>query len=229
MCGFDLGVHVATSVASETLEHVTVEYQNKAGIRNDGQPCTVRDLRSLNAVPAFVAAGGFSVLVGARLRGLVGVAGQSAVIADAPLSARDVQTSGYGVAIADRIGGKRDLAGPNVPLFLTKPAAALFGAPGPPLALPVRETPEAPWDAPSKWVAPHRTAAEAGGDWGAAIQRAIDSGATTVYLPRGDYSVGHTIIIRGNVRRLIGCKANLSVAAPLSGQAQPVFRFAGGA
>lgn len=226
--GFDLGIHAATSVASETLEHVTVEYQNKAGVRNDGQPCTVRDLRSLNAVPAFVAAGGFSVLVGARLRGLPGASGQPAVLADAPLSARDVETSGYGVAVADRVAPRRDLAGPNVPLFLTKPAASLFGVPGPPLALPVRETPTLPWDAPSKWVAPRRTAAEAGGDWSAAIQRAIDSGATTVYLPRGDYAVGHTIVLRGNVRRLIGCKANLNVVAPLNRQAQPVFRLASG-
>ena len=227
--GFDLGIHAAASVASETLEHVTVEYQNKAGFRNDGQPCTVRDLRSLNAVPAFVAAGGFSVLVGARLRGQ---AGGAAILADAPLSARDVETSGYGVAVADRVADRvaprRDLVGPNVPLFLTKPAATLFGVPGPPLALPVRETPEVPWEAPSKWEAPHQTAAEAGGDWSAAIQRAIDSGATTVYLPRGDYAVGHTIVLRGSVRRLIGCKANLNVVAPLKGEAQPVFRLASG-
>jgi len=227
--GFDLGVRIASSVDSETSEHVTVEYQNVAGVRNDGQPCPIRDLRSLNAVCAFVAAGGFSVLVGARLRGLPGAAGRAAIRADAPLSARDVETSGYGAAIADRVEGRRDIAGPDVPLFLTKPAANLFGVHGPALALPIRETPEVPWDAPSKWAAPHRTAAEGGGDWSAVLQRAIDSGATTVYLPRGDYSVGHTVVLRGNVRRLVGCKADLNVVAPLNGEAQPVFRFGSGA
>ncbi len=228
--GFDLGVHVATSVASETLEHITVEDQNTAGIRNDGQPCTVRDLRSVNAVPAFVAAGGFSVLVGAHLKGIGMASGQPAILAEAPLSARDIETSGYKIALADRVGGKHDLAGPDLPLFLSKPAASLFGTPGPPLALPVRETPEVPWDTPATWAAPQRFGARAdsGADASAAIQSAIDSGATTVYLPRGDYKIGHTIVIRGGVRRILGCKASLSIIAPLNGQAQPVFRFAAG-
>jgi len=229
--GFDLGVHVATSVASETLEHITLAGQNKAGLRNDGQPCTVRDLRSTNTVSAFVAAGGFSVLVGAHLKGTGAASGQPAVVAEAPLSARDIVTTGYKIALADRVGSRRDLAGPNIPLFLSKPAASLFGPPGPPLALPVRETPEAPWDKPSAWAAPQKYGAKADSDQdaSAAIQQAIDSGATTVYLPRGDYKIGHTVVVRGNVRRIIGCKANLSIVAPLNGQAQPVFRFGDGA
>ena len=50
--GFDCGVYSANGVASEVLEHITVERQNKVGFRNDGQPCTLRGLRSLNDVPA---------------------------------------------------------------------------------------------------------------------------------------------------------------------------------
>ena len=96
--------------------------------------------------------------------------------------------------------------------------------------LNVRETPEAPWDPLSQWIAPQKFGAKADSaqDASAAIQQAVDSGATTVYLPRGDYKVGHTVIIRGNVRRIIGCKANLSIIGPLNGQAQPVFLFATG-
>ena len=79
-------------------------------------------------------------------------------------------------------------------------------------------------------MAPQRFGAQASSeaDASAAIQQAIDSGATTVFLPHGDYQIGHTIVIRGNVRRVIGCKANLSVVTPLKGEAQPVFRFAAG-
>lgn len=228
--GFDIGIHTAGTVDSVTLEHVTVERQNKAGIRNDGQPCTVRDLHSLNAVPAFVAAGGFSVLNGARLRGFGAASTQPAIEADAPLSARDIQTSGYRLAVADRTARAQDLVGPNVPLYFTRPAVRLFGPPDTVLRLPVRETPESPWDNPSAWVAPQKFGAKADDsiDDSAAIQQAIDSGATTVYLPRGDYKIGHTILLRGHLRRLIGCKASLSVVAPLNGQAQPVFRLADG-
>ena len=73
--------------------------------------------------------------------------------------------------------------GPNLPLFLSKPTATLFGTPGPPLARPVRETPEVPWDTPATWVAPQRFGAQASSeaDASAAIQQAIDLGATTVF------------------------------------------------
>jgi len=43
-----------------------------------------------------------------------------------------------------------------------------------------------------------------------AIQKAIDSGKTTVSLPRGKrrrYRIGGTILIRDNVGRLIGCES----------------------
>jgi hypothetical protein len=42
------------------------------------------------------------------------------------------------------------------------------------------------------------------GDWTAAIQAAIDSGAKTVYFPPGGYQVRGTVHLRGNVERLHG-------------------------
>ena len=228
--GFDIGVHTATSVASETLEHVTVENQNKFGVRNDGQPCTVRDLRSTNAVPAFYAGGGFSVLVGAQLTGKGAASTQAAIVADAPLMARNVQTTGYGLALRNHISAGGDVVGPQIAQFLSKPAASLLGIAGTGLALPIKETPDVPWDDPATWVSPQKFGAKAddGQDDSAALQQAIDSGATTVYLPRGGYHLAHTVVIRGNVRRIVGCKAFLNVMAPLNTQAQPVFRFAEG-
>lgn len=225
--GFDIGVHTATSVASETLEHITVEHQNKYGVRNDGQPCTIRDLRSTNAVPAFYAGGGFSVLIGGQLRGMGVASGQPAIIADAPLMARNVQTKGYRLALLNHMGAGGVVAGPNIAQFLSKPAASLLGSPGSGLNLPVRETPDVLWDDPKIWVAPQKFGAKAddGQDDSEALQRAIDSGATTVYLPRGGYHIAHTVVIRGNVRRLIGCKAFLTITASLNTLAQPMFRF----
>lgn len=225
--GFDIGVRAAGSVDSVTLEHVTVERQNKYGVRNDGQPCTIRDLRSANAVPAFYAAGGFSVLVGGRFTGRGGASAQPAIVAEAPLMARDIQTKGYRRALLSHVPGAGDVPGPAIGQFLSKPAVALSGAPGRPLSLPVRETPDVSWDDPKTWVSPQKFGARTddGRDDSEALQRAIDSGATTVYLPRGGYRLGHTVVIRGNVRRLIGCKAYLVITAPLNTQAQPMFRF----
>jgi hypothetical protein len=61
-----------------------------------------------------------------------------------------------------------------------------------------------------------------------AIQKAIDSGATTVYLPRGNYNIGDTIVIRGAVKRIIGCRASLDMTDSLRGAGKPVFRFEDG-
>ena len=230
--GFDIGVHTARGVASETLEHITVEHQNRFGFRNDGQPCTVRGLKSTNAVPAFVAAGGLSVLLDAELTGIGGASELPAVVCDAGLMARNLRTSGYRTVIEDRRGGVCSPPLAELPRtvdqFLSKPAVSLFGSSTQGLRLPIRETPELPWGDPATWVAPQKFGAQADddGDDSGALQAAIDSGATTVYLPRGRYAIGKTILIRGRVQRILGCRAWLTVVAPLQDQAQPVFRLA---
>ena len=229
--GFDVGIRVATSVASETLEHIAVEHQNKVGFRNEGQPCTVRDLRSVNEVPAFHASGGFTVLVDGVLTGVGGAAKLPAVINDAAMMARNVKTTGYALALVNNSNaGRREVAGPDVEQFLSKPASSLFGPPSKGLRLPARETPEVPWDSLEQWTSPQKFGAVADDnrDDSDAIQQAIDSGATTVYLPRGRYLIGKTVVIRGKVRRIMGCKAFLNIAAPLNKQAQPMFRLEDG-
>ena len=243
--GFDVGVRTATSVASETLEHITVEHQNVVGFRNEGQPCTVRDLRSVNDVPAFHAAGGFTVLVDCDWKGVGKAAGPlassrlpPALIEDSNVVIRNLKTSGYRVAIhrlrGERVPGAgdgRDVQGPDVVEFHTKPPVSLFEPAGKPLNLPVKETPDLPWDPLADWVAPQKFGAVAddGKDDSQAIQAAVDAGKPTVYLPRGRYDVADTVVLRGKVRRLIGCKAIIQVAGALRTQQKPVFRFEDGA
>ena len=228
--GFDIGIHTATSVASETLEHIIVQHQNRYGMRNDGQPCTVRDLHSLNAVPAFYAGGGFNTLLDSTFEGVGAAAGQPAIVNEAALMARHIHTHGYGLALENDAGAGGKVVGPEIAQFLSKPASSLFGEPTPPLQLPIEETPTVPWDDPKTWAGPQHpgVAEQKSADDSAAIQAAIDAGATTVYLPRGNYRIGHTIVIRGPVRRLIGCRAWFDIVEPLRSTAQPVFRFEDG-
>lgn len=229
--GFDVGVRVATSVASETLEHIRVRHQNRFGLRNDGQPCTIRGFRSLNEVPALHNTGGFTVLVDSVLEGTGAAASEPAIISESAIVVRNLRTKGYRAAIR-HLGkeGSREVAGPDVEEFLSKPASALFGPPAPALGLPVRETPELPWDPVEDWVSPLRFGASPDDETAdaEAIQEAIDSGATTVYLPRGAYRIDRTVSIRGKVRRLLGCKAVLVPAGPLRGEAKPLLRFEDG-
>lgn len=71
-----------------------------------------------------------------------------------------------------------------------------------------------PWDDPeTAWenVGSYGAKPNDGQDDTAAIQAAIDSGKTTVYFPVGTYNVTKTILIRKNVRRLIGTEATVEV------------------
>jgi hypothetical protein len=54
----------------------------------------------------------------------------------------------------------------------------------------------------------------------AAVQKALDSGKSVVYFPNGRYDVNGTIVLRGQVKKLIGMEANLKRAT---------IRFDGGA
>ncbi len=212
--GFDIGIHVATSVASETLEHITVEHQNKYGVRNDGQPCTIRDLRSVNEVPGLYAGGGFTTLLDSRFEGTGNASKIAAVEIRSACFARNLRQSGYRALLNSGTGAQtRIITAPNVPIeqYATRPTASLFGTPGTGLRLPIRETPELPWDALNQWSGPSKFGITPDSyDFASdAIQKAIDSGATTIYLPRGGYRIDKTIIIRGNVRRIIGCRAYL--------------------
>lgn len=67
------------------------------------------------------------------------------------------------------------------------------------------ESPEVPWDDPATWANVDDFGADPTGekDSAGAIQKAIDSGAATVFLP-GSYDLRTTVKIRGKVRRIVG-------------------------
>lgn len=69
------------------------------------------------------------------------------------------------------------------------------------------------WGQLSDWANPAQFGGKAndGQDDSEAIQRAIDSGRTTVYLPNGVWNINRTVLVRGNVRRIIGCEAQVEI------------------
>jgi hypothetical protein len=209
--GFDYGIWTANSINSQTLEDVQLAHQNKAGLRSDGQTLAIRKLTSTNAVPAVLNKGGHLVLIDSVLTGQGEAASKPAVESSGDFLARNVQTSGYAKALE---GSAAELSGE----YASRPSAG--GART--FDLPIKEIPRVPWDAPSQWVAPQKFGAVAGdqGDDSEAIQQAIDSGATTIYFPRGSYKISRTILVRGKARRLIGCRAQLDVPA----MKEPVFK-----
>jgi hypothetical protein len=91
--------------------------------------------------------------------------------------------------------------------------------------LAVKETPDVPWDDPASWANVDTFGADPTGvkDSAAAIQKAMDSGATTVFLP-GSYNVRTTILIRGKVRRVLSVGGMINYGRGL----KPDFRLLNG-
>ena len=227
--GFDVGVRLAFGVASATLEHISVESQNRWGVRNEGQPLALRDLRSTNAVPALSAAGGFTVLIEAELEGTGAAKNQPAIWCESNLMARDVKTSGYEQSLKSTLPDRAGVEKASFDQWLSKPVARLFSGTSDGLRLPIRETPASPTESDiSRWVSVEKFGAhpDDGQDDSPGIQAAIDSGARTIYLPRGGYDIGSTVELRGQVAALFGCRAFLSIRPSLTEAKAPMFRVA---
>ena len=227
--GFDAGVATAHGVASITMEDVSVRDQNEVGFRNAGQPISVRHFSSDNTVPAVINSGGLLTLLDSTLTGIGAAAEETALLNTAQILVRDLKSSGYKLVVDDKAGRKTFAA--NVPEYRSSAIKTLINGADKTLNLPVEETPVVPLDDPKTWAMPQQFGAKTGDgqDDTDAIQKAIDSGATTVFLPRGDYQISRTIFIRGNVRRIMGGRCWLVPIAPLKDSSETMFRFEDGA
>ena len=218
--GFRIGIATGHAVNSQTFEHVRLRGQREFGFDNAGQTISIRDLVSENTVPALRTYGTLA-LVDSQLNGMGKATNVPAVINynGGRLLLRDLTTRGYRRALGDvatpdftaalRIRGddKPGSEGPQIAEYFSHPPTLLVPTetiPGS-LHLPVSEPPGMAWDPPAAWADVDSFGADPTGaaDSAAAFQKAIDSGATTVFLP-GSYSLASTVTIRSPVRRLVG-------------------------
>ncbi len=216
--GFNRGVACGASVNSQTFSHLRLEGQREVGFLNDGQFLAIEDLRSVNRVPALINKSGLIALVNATLTGKPS-ASTPAIRNQADLYARNVRVNGYRRAIES---GGRKVDGPLVTEFTSSAPVSHFPSTGHALRLPIRETPEPATESSATWARPAQLGT---GDAAPALQAAIDSGATTIYLPTATYRIGKTVILRGKVKRIIGMESSLEPMAPLADQAGPLFRM----
>jgi hypothetical protein len=236
--GFRRGISTARAVNGQTFEHITLRGQTEFGFTNEGQAISIRGLFSDNSVPA-LSLYGTVCLVDAKLTGRKGAAQLPAIINFnyGRIYLRDIVTTGYGRALADvetpdsaaalRIKGtdKPGSEGPNIAEYFSHAATSPFPSPSRSLRLAVKETPEAPLDSPRTWANVDDFGADPSGnaDSSAALQKAMDSGATTIFLP-GSYALKKTVWIRGKVRRVVGVGGWIDY----QGQTKPDFRVVDG-
>lgn len=237
--GFRRGISTGHAVNSQTFEHLTLRGQTEAGFVNEGQTISIRDLVSSNTVPALITYGTLA-LIEARLKGN-GAASEVPAIANynrGNLMLRDIETTGYRRALTDAetpdlvsvLRGTADHRpvgdGPAISEYFTKTPGTLFGNSGTgSLRLPIKEPPEVPWDPPATWANADTFGADPEGqrDSSEAVQRAVDSGATTLFLP-GSYRFQATVLLRGAVRRVVGLGGMINYGV----SQQPDFRLVDG-
>jgi len=221
--GFDHGVETGDTF-SLVFEHLTLKNQNVLGLFNANGRVTLRDLKSVNSVPAVRNKWESLTLVEADLTG--GGKDNTAILNESPKCfVRDIRQDGYGHLLKDAAGKVHD--GASLDKWFEGKATALFPCEMKTLHLPIKETPDVPWEADlAKWVKVDWS--KAGEDVGDALQGAIDraakEGKTTIYFPRRpctyDYpKFTRPIRVHGSINRILGMSNIVDIADP-SGQLQ---------
>lgn len=202
--GFDVGILGGAMLIHVTLEDIHLEGQNVAGIKNTDLVMAIRHLTSNNSVPAVINNRGWNgplVLIDSELRG--GNPQVAAIESQSNIVVRNVKTSGYKTAI--KYNGEF-IPGAEVEEFVSEQPLSLFESPAKTLNLPIEETPVFVDKNLHNWVsvAKYGAIADDNLDDSEAIQQAIDSGQTTIYFPQGKYKITKPIVVRNQVRHLIG-------------------------
>lgn len=238
--GFTRGIATGHAVNGQVFEEIVLNGQREVGLVNTGQSISIRRLVSSNSVPA-VSSYGSLCLLDSTLAGTTGAARHPAVLNynGGRLFLRDIRTHGYARALADvahtpdsaaayRLGPSDQPTGlgPEISEYASQGVSTAFPSPTGSLRLPVKETPDPIADDPATWADATSFGADPTGvrDSSEAIQRAMDSGATTVFLP-GNYVLSRTVTIGGSVRRVVGTGGMIDYAARI----RPDFRLVDGA
>lgn len=209
--GYGIGVNAGYSVNSQVLENITINSPSGVGIRNGGQCLSIRNYTFTGAVTALDSAG-FAVLVGANFT-YTGGSATPAIINNEGLFARSVTARNFSPSIQNNFGGTPNATNVSIGEYVSHPILSQFSTRLKSLRLAIKSTPDAPLDALSKWANVRNFRLVSDPDDTLAVQRAIDSGATTVYFPsQGTYYIDK-VYLRGAARRIVGMQASISRSA----------------
>ncbi len=229
--GFDYGIRTAAQTASQTFEYITLTDQNIYGFLNYSTQSTfirgiefTGEVTAIANIPAFSTAGEGRMVVIDGVLNHTGPTGPStfAIRNQKSIYVRNVYTTGYGGDISREIASFRGNVGTYggyIEEYWGNGAYAgndrrggvyeLFESQDAMINHVPEDEPLIPWDDLADWDGPQNYGAfpNDGIDDTAAIQAAIDSGAGTVYLPNGTWTLDGTIYLRENVRRFMGTEA----------------------
>ena len=214
--GFDTGIAVANTEYGVTLDHVTLTGQHRIGLANSSNAVSAADLTVASAAIAVAntAPSGLVALTHSTLRG--GGKDVQAFRNEGAISAFDVTLDGL---------APPDGATAHAPLVGVLQGGHWQPHQRPPdITLP--DAPAPPTDPVARWinVLHDRAPGNNPQDITAALRQAMASGAATIYLPYGHYTISDGIAVPPSVRRIVGMNASITVTP----QRNPVFARATG-
>ncbi|PAW63603.1 MAG: hypothetical protein B9S36_04405 [Verrucomicrobiia bacterium Tous-C2TDCM] len=233
--GFEVGISTKWPVNSNTFEHLVLRKQRRLGWWNYHQMVFVRDLVSENRVPSIFNekdSWGSVTLLDAHLHAINPDRNTPAILNQRQFYLRNVEVLGYGLAVDNDDKGrdkgdispegilKEDTSHKNVRSLFREVGDGTLARSGEIAQLPVKETPEVPWGDPVReWANLIDFGADPTGaaDASPALQKAIDSGSKTLYLPAGaNFLFSSAVEIRGPVQRIIGLEGRFTAeGAPI--------------
>lgn len=252
--GFKTGAHMADHHVTFVFDSCVFTGQSEVAVKSDDKPLSFFNCYSNNTVPFIetLSSGAQLVLVDCVLEG--GATTETAVknYGLSQVFIRNSYVDGYALAYDD---GQTTLETTEAEeefvshgVFTLDPAT-----PGRSLDIPVPVLPDVPWDTPTSptsyvlyddphnipttqiadsgtWAVVDGSMLDGSGKWiddTALLQAAIDSGATTVaFKGRGIIDLLDTVIVRGNVRRILGMGAEVIARSPMNkDETKAIFEF----
>jgi hypothetical protein len=193
--GFDVGIKTPGMPSNAVFEDITLKNQKVVGFDN-WLPVTIRGLTSVNKVPAVRNndhALALLVLLDADLSGGAGEA--CAIENKGRCYLRNVKASGYKAAV----NGPNAPAGVTVVEWVGGETYGIAGSSAKYLNLPVKDPPATFEEPVAQWVS--------GGTSGQEMQKAMDGGAKTIFLPSNKQCmVSDTLHVPPTVQRIVGLK-----------------------
>ncbi len=201
--GFDYGFKVTPQTHFAFFEHIKASHQKRAGFFVGDTIVSIRDYESENACPALRCTGfdGHTVCIDGRFKGTTN--NDFAVRHEfGTIYLRDIKVENYfhsmfGYCSGYVDGDLKEYSSHGSVTGLDKGEALT-------LSLPIENTPVIPWEAPEKWVSANAFGAKGDGVTpdSDAIQRALDSGASTIYFQAGKYLLDKPVTVPETVNRI---------------------------
>lgn len=201
--GFDYGFKVTPQTHFAFFEHIKAKNQKRAGFFVGDTIVSIHDYESENACPALRCTGfdGHTVCIDGKFKGTTN--NDFAVRHEfGTLYLRDIKIENYFHSMFGYCAGYVD--GDILEYSSHGSVTGLDKGEALTLNLPIENTPHLPWEAPEKWVSVNSFGAVGDGKTPSAdaIQKAFNSGASTIFFQPGNYLIDKQITVPETVNRI---------------------------